>query len=143
MKKTTIIYGPAQTGKSRLANAMVPVDANVCRIDCKGLTAEKLRHRFFFQSVEAHTTLILLDDVPQKLLSRVMTEFYDSKLWIEKRGQIGFEIEKPEAIITVESETPILFPDGASFAMRFNIIHLNSIEDYNREYAKIFNSIPQ
>lgn len=139
MNKTTIIYGPATSGKSRLARKMINPADNVCTLDGRSVTAKSLKSPFFFSAIEPTDTLIIIDDIPFQLLGRLMGMLFCDEIVINKRGKSPLVIENPRVIITVETST-LIIPPGESFARRFDLIQLNSIEDYYRESEKIQNA---
>lgn len=139
MNKITIIYGPAEVGKSRLTKKMIKFEDSVCMMDCKTEYKQSLNSAFFFQAVEPTTTLIILDDVPFKLIAILINRLMADVLIIHKRGKFPIQIQKPRIIITVETPS-FEVPTNASFTHRFDVIKLATIDDYYTESAKIKNS---
>lgn len=140
MKKTTIIYGQAQNLNRALADKMITVDANVCRIDGRSITKQLLASNFLFSQVEKNTNLILIDDIHFTLIARLMNDLLADELLICKRGQWPFHIPKPEVIITVETHSFQMLEIPPFAPRRFNLINIESYNDYQREVSKIQDS---
>jgi len=134
MEKINIIYGPAQSGKSRLAKKLAE-SKNTLWIS--GRYYFKSRSQFRFQELTNETELIVIDDIPQKFVLEAMAEFANRTIIYSKRGYPSlFEIPKPKMIFTLDV-ADFKFPEGSSIDARFDFIRLESIDDYFKEYERI------
>jgi len=122
--KPKLIIGKERSGKSFLANNISfgfskPIILN-------GKNIAKNDH-FMFSAVEDDTDLILIDDVPAKDLMQVAFNCVGN-IYIERRGQVGFEMQSPQVIINSIIDEQYI---DASIMRRFEVIktHIEKGED--------------
>lgn len=133
MEKITIIYGAARSGKSRLAEDIVR-DKNTVWIT--GRKRNIFDDPFIFFPVDESTEFIIVDDIPEKFVRDTMEFLMPDEIIVNKRTKAPFKIPRPKVIITLQEE--FRFLEGASIDARFDFIKLESIDDYFKEYERIF-----
>jgi len=134
MEKITIIYGPARSGKSRLATDIAR-NKNTSWIT--GRKRKFFDDPFIFYDVDETTELIIIDDIPGKYFRDTMEFLMPDEIIVNKRSKAPFKIPRPKIIITLQDEQ-FQFAKGASIDARFDFIKLESIEDYFKEREKLF-----
>lgn len=135
MEKITIIYGPAQSGKTRLASDIAK-GKNALWLN--GRNYFKSRSNFKLQELTEETELIIIEDIPQNFALQSMYEFADRSILYFKRGHASlFEIQRPKMIFVLDV-AEFKFPTGASIDARFDFIKLESLDDYFKEREKLF-----
>lgn len=138
MEKITIIYGPARSGKTRLAE---DIAANKNTVWLCGRNYFKSRSNFKLQELTDKTELIVVDDIPPKFTLEAMAEFAAGEIFYHIKGVASFvTIPRPKVIFTLDVEE-FKFPEGASIDARFDFIRLESIDDYFKEYERLFGHV--
>lgn len=133
MEKITIIYGPARSGKSRLAEDIAR-DKNTVWIT--GRKRNIFDDSFIFFGVDESTELIIFDDIPEKFVRDTMEFLMPDEIIVNNQRKSPFKIPRPKVILTLQEE--FQFPEGASIDARFDFIKLESIDDYFKEREKLF-----
>lgn len=135
MEKNTIIYGPAGSGKTRLAEDIAH-DNNTLWLDGRHYFKSKSKYKLQYLTVD--TELIVIDDILRKDIYKAMWQFSERTILFNIPGTPRLqEIKKPKIILTC-GVWEYQFPTGVSITERFDFIKLESIDDYFKEREKLF-----
>lgn len=134
MEKITIIYGPAGAGKSRLAR---DISRNKKAVWLCGQCKKFNDDPFIFSKVDKTTEYIIIDDIPKKNILSAMALFSPMQIIINKRYESPYTISIPKVVLILDV-SEYKFPEGSSITHRFDFIKLDSIDDYFKEYERIF-----
>lgn len=121
-----LIIGKERSGKSFLAKNISFGFSKPIILDGRNIA---IKEHFVFSEVTDDIDLIIIDDVPAKDLMQVAFNCVGN-IYIERRGEVGFEMQSPQIIITsIIDEQHIDF----SIKRRFEIIktHIEEAEDKN------------
>ena len=125
MQKHILIIGPAESGKTKLANE-IAADYSFAKNEVCFLNMRQKRTipNFFFDECTKETKLVIIDEI--KSIDQLQNFYYiTAGVKVDKPAQSSFTIY-PRLILVSESITESDIPSDASFNRRFDVIKLTN-----------------